>query len=134
MSDFHLPHDHGQNIDTVLQCMPQSDAFSDAAALFSHLGDANRLRIFWILCHAEECVMNLSAAVGMSSPAASHHLRILRAAGLITSRRVGKEVYYRMNPASRRANLLHRFMDAVFDVSCPAPCQEGCPSEPKITG
>ena len=99
--------------------MPQADAFADGAAMFAHLSDPNRLRIFWILCHAEECVMNISAAAGMSSPAVSHHLRILRAAGLITSRRVGKEVYYHIKKDSRNAQLLHQFIDAIFDVDCP---------------
>ena len=59
------------------------------------LSDAGRVRIFWLLCHCEECVVNLAAMVGMSSPAASHHLRQLKDSGLIISRRIGKEVYYR---------------------------------------
>ena len=57
----------------------------------SLLSDPSRLRIFWLLCHCEECVMNISALVDMSSPAVSHHLRNLKASGLIVSRREGKE-------------------------------------------
>ena len=59
------------------------------------LGDPSRLRIFWLLCHCEECVLNIAAIVNMSSPAVSHHLRLLKSSGLIVSRREGKEMYYR---------------------------------------
>ena len=48
----------------------------------SQLSDSSRVRIFWLLCHCEECVIDLSAMVGMSSPAVSHHLRQLRESGL----------------------------------------------------
>ena len=41
----------------------------------------------------EECVLNISAMLEMSSPAVSHHLRPLKNSGLIVSRREGKEVY-----------------------------------------
>ena len=121
MTRCHLPHEHGQNIEAILACMPDPAHIAQAAALFDHLRDANRLRIFWILCHAEECVANLSAAVSMSSPAVSHHLRILKASGLVESRRDGREVYYRLAGGSEKAQLLHRLIDAVFDVTCPAP-------------
>lgn len=114
-----LPHDHGQNIEQILARMPDARHIEEAAVLFDHLRDQNRLRIFWILCHAEECVMNLSAAVSMSSPAVSHHLRILKASGLIESRRVGREVYYRLAKSSPKARLLHQLIDTVFDVTCP---------------
>lgn len=114
-----LPHDHGQNIEQILARMPDTRHIADAATLFDHLRDANRLRIFWLLCHAEECVMNISAAVSMSSPAVSHHLRILKASGLIESRRAGKEVYYRLAQNSPKALLLHQLIDTVFDMTCP---------------
>ena len=87
-----LPHDHGQAIDK--DAIPDSARFTDTAEIFKVLGDEKRLKIFWILCLYEECVVNISALMGMTSPAVSHHLRQLKAAGLITSHRSGKEVYY----------------------------------------
>ena len=94
MSHYHLPHNHGQNIERVLERMPPPDGFQTTAAIFQQLGDPSRLRILWLLCHSEECVCNIAAAVGMSDPAVSHHLRILKKGGIIESRRDGKEVYY----------------------------------------
>lgn len=92
--------------------------FEGAAALFQVLADPNRLRLFWILCHREECVVNLGQIMNMSSPAVSHHLKIMKDGGLIESRRVGKEVHYRVAdvPACR---LLHPMAEGVLEISCP---------------
>lgn len=75
-------------------------------------------RILWLLCHCEECVCNLAAAVDMSAPAVSHHLRILKKSGIISSRRDGKEVYYSLSDTPQ-AKLLHHAIDALFEISCP---------------
>lgn len=85
MSHYHLPHNHGQDIDKVLDKMPAEENFRDIAILFQQLSDPSRLRLLWLLCHSEECVCNLAAAVQMSAPAISHHLKNLKSSGLITS-------------------------------------------------
>lgn len=116
-----LPHDHGeeQNHTAAMQELLRDGAhFQNIADIFRQLGDPNRIRIFWLLCHCEECVMNLSALVGMSSPAASHHLRQLKDSGLIVSRRVGKEVYYRAAD-TEVAQLLHQIIERTVEVTCP---------------
>ena len=61
---------------------------------------------------------NLSAILGMSSPAVSHHLRPLRDSGLVVSRREGKEVYYRAAD-SRQSQLLHQMIEQVMEIACP---------------
>ena len=73
-----LPHDHGNTMEKLLHHMPAAEEIQELAEVFRQLSDGSRLRIFWILCHGEVCVANLSAMVGMSSPAVSHHLRILK--------------------------------------------------------
>ena len=92
MSHHHLPHQHHHHSHQLLQHLPEESDFTAIAELFRLLGDSSRLQLFWILCHCEECVINLSAMMQMSSPALSHHLRQLKASGLIVSRRAGKEV------------------------------------------
>ena len=94
MEEKKLPHDHGQSMERELEQMTSVDDFQTVADIFKQLGDGSRIRIFWLLCHCEECVINLSSMVEMSSPAVSHHLKQLKAGGLIVSRRDGKEVYY----------------------------------------
>ena len=118
MSGVNLPHDHGQNIEKVLERMPDVDECAIVAEVFKQISDGSRIRILWLLCHCEECTYNIAAAFGMSNPAASHHLRILKNSGLITSRRSGKEVYYTL-AATPEARLLHKAVDSLFHITCP---------------
>lgn len=118
MQTISLPHDHGQSMEQELQNMPSVENFQTLADIFKQLGDGSRLRIFWLLCHCEECVVNLSAMVGMSSPAVSHHLRQLRSAGLIVNRREGKEVYYTA-AKTQQAQLLHHMIESLVEIACP---------------
>lgn len=118
MSCAHLPHDHGHDTDHLLEKMPETAAFQQMAELFRQLGDGSRLQLFWLLCHCEECVINLAAMMGMSSPALSHHLRLLKEAGLINSRRSGKEVYYRAAD-TESAKVLHDALEAIMAITCP---------------
>ncbi|MFR3238658.1 MAG: ArsR/SmtB family transcription factor [Acutalibacter sp.] len=98
--------------------MPSAGDFQTVADILKQLGDGSRIRIFWLLCHCEECVINLSAMVEMSSPAVSHHLKQLKAGGLIVSRREGKEVYYKA-AETQRAQLLHRVIEELVEIACP---------------
>ena len=76
-----LPHDHGQSLERELEHVPSVGNFQVVSDIFKQMGDGSRVRIFWLLCHCEECIINLSAMVSMSSPAVSHHLKQLKAAG-----------------------------------------------------
>ncbi len=113
-----LPHDHHSGMEQVSDHMPGAEAFGATAELFKLLGDPTRVRLFWLLCHCEECVLNLSVLMGMSGPALSHHLKLLKSCGLITSRRDGKEVYYRA-AASVQADALHHIIEQVAEIACP---------------
>ncbi|WMJ86062.1 ArsR/SmtB family transcription factor [Anaerocolumna sp. MB42-C2] len=118
MNNIIMPHDHGQNIEKILKEMPEASRFLEAAVTFQQLCDGSRLRILWLLCHSEECVSNIAAAVNMSDAAVSHHLKTLRLNNLITSRRDGKEVYYTLSD-NERARLVHRMIDDYFQLNCP---------------
>nr|WP_307998812.1 metalloregulator ArsR/SmtB family transcription factor [uncultured Merdimonas sp.] len=119
MTKSTLPHDHGQPIEQNLAQMPDISLFQTVADIFKQLGDGSRVRIFWLLCHCEECVINISSMVDMSSPAVSHHLRQLKTSGLITSRREGKEVYYKAAD-TEQAKLLHHVIEQVMEIACPS--------------
>jgi DNA-binding transcriptional ArsR family regulator len=82
------------------------------AAMFKALGDPVRLRLLSMIASApdgEICVCDLSSAFHLTGPTISHHLRILREAGLVDSDRRGTWVYYRAVPATLilLAGLLH---------------------------
>jgi ArsR family transcriptional regulator len=83
-------------------CPPISDSAlnaaqaSDGAAVFKALADPIRLRLLSIITSAggEVCVCNLTPQFDVSGPTISHHLRVLREAGLVDSERRGTWVYY----------------------------------------
>ena len=120
MPEFSLPHDHGthQHEEEVRRVLADDARFSAVAELFRSLGDPTRVRIFWLLSHREECVINIAALLDMSSPAVSHHLRSLAQSGLIESRRCGKEVYYKAGDTVQ-IKLLHEIVEQVMQIACP---------------
>ena len=119
MHNMKLPHHHGEGQDTatVQELLSHVDNFQTVADVFKQLGDTTRIRIFWLLCHYEECVLNISVMLKMSSPAVSHHLRPLKNSGLIVSRREGKEVYYRAAD-TEQSRLLHQMIEQVMEITC----------------
>lgn len=64
------------------------------AELFKALSDPTRARIIGLLAHTELCVGDLCLILGMSQPAVSHQLRVLRNLRLVTARKEGRHVFY----------------------------------------
>lgn len=120
MPDRTLPHHHNEEkmMNRMRTELNKVDNFQAVAEIFKQLGDPTRVRIFWLLCHCEECVINISTMLEMSSPAVSHHLRPLRNSGLVVSRRSGKEVYYRASD-TEQSRLLHQMIEQVMAITCP---------------
>lgn len=67
------------------------------AELFKSLADPTRLRIIGLLANAEICVGDLHQIMGMTQPAISHHLRVLRTLRLVKARKDGRHVYYTLD-------------------------------------
>jgi ArsR family transcriptional regulator len=92
----------GQACCSPLACEPLSAAEAeDLSVLFKAIADPVRLRLVSLIaCHegGEACVCDLTAAFDLTGPTISHHLRVLREAGLIGSERRGTWVYYWINP------------------------------------
>jgi DNA-binding transcriptional ArsR family regulator len=74
--------------------------------LFKALADETRLRILALLGVREMCVCEVMVALGLTQPTASHHLGILGNAGLISERKEGKWVFYRVAD-SKLAETIH---------------------------
>lgn len=123
MPEQHLHGNHSEHLQAQLS---KAENFETVAEMFKLLGDPSRIRIFWYLCHYEECVINLSAVMDMKSPAVSHHLKLLKTSGLIISRRDGKEVYYRAAD-TEACRLLHHYIENIMEIACPRREEEHLP-------
>ena len=87
----------------VLLKIAQPHARAAVARGFHALADETRLRILDLLRDGERCVCELQEWLGMSQSALSFHLKTMKDAGLLTDRRQGRWVYYRLNPAGLAA-------------------------------
>ncbi len=72
----------------------------NAAPIFKSLSDPTRRVLFERLCREGELTVHaLTSGAGISQPAVSKHLAVLKAAGLVTGRAQGRETHYSANPA-----------------------------------
>src|SRR4030042_1295166 len=74
----------------------------EQAALFAALADPTRLKLLQVLCHQSppgcRCVNNLSQLIGITQPAVSQHLRVLKSVGLVIGERRGFRMHYLIDP------------------------------------
>lgn len=94
--------------------------FEPAASLLKAVADPYRLTMLATLAAAPDdvCVCDFTDALPLNQPTVSHHLRILREAGLVTSERRGTWVYYRI--ASDARTRVDRALASVFGRSVPS--------------
>ncbi len=83
---------------TIASIVIQPDDLRDLRAFHKALADVNRLRIVQRLAASDASIRELIAHVGLSQPLVSHHLKRLRAAGLVQSHRVGRETVCALRP------------------------------------
>jgi ArsR family transcriptional regulator, arsenate/arsenite/antimonite-responsive transcriptional repressor len=78
----------------------QPEQAGDMARMFKALADPVRLRLLSLITSAdgESCVCDLTAAFELTGPTISHHLKVLREAGLVDCQRRGTWVYYWPRP------------------------------------
>jgi ArsR family transcriptional regulator len=93
--------------DAVRCCSPlvreplSADQAVEMARLFKAMGDPVRLRLLSLIAShdgGEACVCDLSGVFDLTGPTISHHLKVLREAGLISGERRGTWIYYRIEP------------------------------------
>ena len=74
----------------------------EAAELFKALGDGTRLGILRLLFQKERCIMEIMERLDMAQSLVSHHVKILKTAGLVYSRREGHKICYALVPEVKR--------------------------------
>lgn len=87
---------HPEAVARVRAALPGAAHVDAASTLLKVVADPTRLRLLSALDLAELCVCDLAAVVGLSESAVSHQLRLLRAHRLVTFRKAGRVVYYRL--------------------------------------
>lgn len=77
-----------------------SDALCELAEYLRTISDTHRLQILSLLRKGERCVCEIYEALQLPQNLTSHHLKVLREAGLVVARRDGRWVHYGMNPGA----------------------------------
>lgn len=91
---------------------------AQAAAVLKAVGDPLRLRMLSAIAtdsRGESCVCDLQGLTDAAQPTVSHHLRLLKEAGLVVSERRGTWVYYRVAPS--RADVVAVLLDLADSVA-----------------
>lgn len=92
--DTHLVH--LDNVRSYQSQILSTNKAQQMAEVFGVLADTNRLRLLSALLSQELCVCDLAALTKMTDSAVSHQLRLLKAMRLVSYRREGRNVYYRL--------------------------------------
>ena len=77
--------------------LPPEAELSEMAELFKVFGDSTRIRILYILSRRELCVCDIAAVLGLTQPAVSYQLKMLKHSRLVKNRREGKTVFYSLD-------------------------------------
>jgi len=85
-----------QRLNSLLSRLNEKELSSEAM-IFKALSDTNRLKIIKLLKEGELCVCELTTALSTSQSTVSHHLSVLKNAGLIKERKEGKWSYFRLS-------------------------------------
>jgi len=94
---------HPEKVQLVTDNAPDADELNRVSAVFKLLGDPTRARLLYALLEAGElCVCDLAAATATAETTVSQALRLLRASGVVTGRREGRNVFYRLSDAHVR--------------------------------
>lgn len=108
-----------------------SPAQEQLARLFSLIGQPARIQILFALAQGDACVCHLETLLGMRQAAISQHLMLLRNAGLVETRREGRNIFYRLSQPESLEILRGAARVSAMDLSTlenlPAVPLPGCP-------
>jgi len=97
------PGIHPEKVALATENAPGSEELARVTSVFKLLGDPTRARLLYALLEAGElCVCDLAAATRTAETTVSQALRLLRASSVVTGRREGRNIYYRLSDAHVR--------------------------------
>lgn len=89
-----------EHLDKILEAkkkLPEEEAILEISDFFDALGNPTRLKILFALLENELCTCDLSNITGLSVSAISHQLRILKDRKIVTYRKDGKNLFYKLD-------------------------------------
>lgn len=126
----HEPHEHpvdARRVAAARARVPSADDAERISSVLSLMADPTRARLLYALDVVDElCVGDLALALRASEDAVGYGLRVLRTAGLVTRRKAGRVVYYRLAegfPEPLRQHCLRQLVE----VSRAEPVEDGAP-------
>ena len=92
-------HVHEEIVKKVEGVMPDEQQLLDLSEFFKIFGDSTRIKILYVLSQSEMCVCDIATLLQMGQSAISHQLRVLKQMRLVSFRRDGKTVFYKLADA-----------------------------------
>jgi len=116
---------HPEKVALVIASAPDADELVTVTGVFKLLGDPTRARLLYALLEAGElCVCDLAASTSTAESTVSQALRMLRASRVVSGRREGRNVYYRLSDSHVRM-LLDVTMEHVAHTAPTDPESQG---------
>lgn len=91
-----IVHHHPDKISLGKNVLWKDEETQKISDLLKLMAEPSRLRLLQVLIHEEVCVCDLAEILEMSPSAVSHQLRLFRSAGIVSTRREGKTIWYRL--------------------------------------
>lgn len=88
---------HQHIVENVMKAMPEEEVFVKLADFFKIIGNDTRCKLIYALSVNEMCVCDLASLLSMTKSSISHQLAKMKDAGVVKSRREGKEIYYSLD-------------------------------------
>ena len=115
---LYMEHKHGEILERVKTELPTDELICELADLFKIFGDTTRAKILFALFESEMCVCAIAELLGMTQPAISHQLRVLKDANLVGNRREGKTIYYYLADDHVRTIVAQGFEHLIEEREC----------------
>lgn len=96
--------------------------YVDTAKMLKAISEPKRLRIVDMLSCGELCACVILEAFNITQPTLSHDMRVLTEAGLVSSRREGKNIYYSLNKGA--LDDMHRILGRMFEDKPDCICHQ----------
>ena len=84
------------SVEDVINTLPSDKTLEENAAVLKSLADPTRLKIIHLLKNGELCVCQILEAIDKSQSTISHHLNMMKKEGVLSARKQGKWIYYKL--------------------------------------